>query len=153
MELQIGRYLPIDMDIFISDADHPVALLQSGLRCGISILHAADHRLVISDHKDQDHGKDPCQDKIENRSGGDHADPCPDGFIIKIVGRIRSLLVFSHSAIPSDRQQSDTVPGSLIGLLEQRRPHAYRKFIHVDFIFLCQEKMSQLVKKHNKAKE
>ena len=151
VELIVECNLTEDIDFLISDADNRVPCRNPGLCSRITGIHICYNRFVNTDHRNENYGSYKCKNKIKYRTCGNYRNSCPHRLIIKIIRRIRSFFVLSHSAKSADRKESQGVFGSLIIFCIYQGSHSYRELFYVYSIFLCQCKMSQFMKEYDEA--
>ena len=101
----------------------------------ITLILLSDHRLIIADHRCNDHGKYKSQE-VEHRPCRYDQKFSPKQLLLKLFGEIIKLLRLPHRAEPTQSEGYDCVFGPFYILLNSCRSHSYNKLIHINSIFL-----------------
>ena len=130
---------------------HYISSLDSWLICWRIIFHLWNLWNINSWHSDHDQWKYKCQNKIKEWSTKNNCHPCPDRFIIKCI-LTWTFFIFPHHTCPAKRQQLYRIKCIANLFPYDRWSKSNTKFIYLNSIFLCNQKMSKFVYNDNNSK-
>ena len=137
------------MNRLVSKLYDLVACLHPCLRSRIAVDDVRKHRAVKPDACHKDQRKRDCHDKIKNRACRYNRSALQHGLVVKAPRVVACFVLAFHHAGTSKRQQLKGILRLPLRKADHRRPKSQAKFVYLNVIMLCQQKMPQFVKQNN----
>ena len=133
---------------------YPVAVnavkLITGLKCIGAVIRTSVQKIVYYRGAEgfrsavHNNNKDNAEQKVHERACAQNGKPLPE-VLVRKSARIIRLLILAHCAVAADGQNAKRILRFTFLLFENRRTHAYRKFIHSHTAGLCGCKVAEFM--------